>query len=55
VEGTDRELSKDGEQFQRIGEAVTAAACAQDGYTIAEHPDLDALNLELNNLSVQHT
>jgi len=43
----------DGEHAQggpHVGEAAKAAGRARDGYTIREHPDLDALNLELNNL-----
>ncbi|MFD8335612.1 hypothetical protein ACFV42_23575 [Streptomyces solisilvae] len=35
---------------KRIGEAAAAAGRAQDSFTIADHPDLDALNLELTNL-----
>lgn len=42
-------IRKLGEEFQKIGDAAKGAARAQDGYTIAEHPDLDILDLELNN------
>lgn len=35
---------------RRLGEAADAGARSVDRYTVAEHPDLDALNHELNNL-----
>lgn len=43
-------LRKAGAVLQRLGDAAKTAGRALDRYTIAEHPDLDALNLELNNL-----
>lgn len=36
--------------FQGLGPAVRKAAASVDHFTIAEHPDLDNLNHELNNL-----
>jgi hypothetical protein len=36
--------------FQGLGPAVRKAASSFDRFSIAEHPDLDDLNHELNNL-----
>ncbi|MBD3004901.1 hypothetical protein [Streptomyces sp. 5-10] len=43
-------MRKVGQAFERVGESAKAAVSAQNGLVIAGHPDLNALNLELNNL-----
>lgn len=43
-------LRKTSDAFRKLGEAVKTAGREQDRYAVADHPDLHALNLELNNL-----